>query len=57
MLIEIRLFEFQDRNFGQLRIFGGIKFAKKLFIKFLHFIRFFSNNRNGKLKLVILARN
>ena len=31
ILIEIWLFEheFQQRNFGQLRIFGGIKFAKK----------------------------
>ena len=32
-LIEIWLFEheFQNRNFGKLRIFGGIKFASKLY--------------------------
>ena len=32
---EIWLFEheFQAGNFGQLRIFGGIKFVNKLFIK------------------------
>ena len=40
ILIEIRLFEheFGNRNFGQFRIFGGIKFANKLFSNFLHFI-------------------
>ena len=41
VLREIWLFEhkFRARNFGQSRIFGGIKSATKLFIKLLNFIR------------------
>ena len=41
VLGEIWLFEheFQARDFGQLWVFGGIKFASKLFIKLLDFIR------------------
>ena len=37
VLREIWLFvhEFQAGNFGQLRIFGGMKFVNKLFIKLL----------------------
>ena len=40
LLREIWVFEheFHTRNFGQLRIFGGIKFVNKLFIKLLNFI-------------------
>ena len=30
--------EFQARNFGQLSIFGGIKFVMKLSLKLLNFI-------------------
>ena len=33
--------EFQARNFGQPRIFGGIKFVNKLFIELLNFIHIF----------------
>ena len=41
VLREMWLFEheFQARNFGQLWIFGGIKFVNKLFIKLLNLIR------------------
>ena len=43
VVIEIWLFEyeFQHRNFGQLQILGGIKFANKLLIKYLHFVCIF----------------
>ena len=41
VLREIWLFEheFQATNCGQLRIFGGIKFVKELFIKLVSSIR------------------
>ena len=41
ILIEIWLFEheFQDTNFDEFLIFGGIKFFNKLLTKILHFIR------------------
>ena len=40
VLREIWLFEheFQTRNFGQLRIFGSIRFVNKLFIKLVNSI-------------------
>ena len=43
-LIEIWLYEheFRNRNFGQFRIFGGIKFVNKLFIKLLNVIHIFN---------------
>ena len=52
-MIEIWLFEhdFQTRNFGQLQIFGGIKFVNKLFMKVLNFIRISNYNRNGKVEI------
>ena len=41
VLREMWLFEneFQTSNFGQLRIFGGIKLVNKLFIKLLNLIK------------------
>ena len=56
MSIEIFVFEyeFQNRNFVQLKIFEDIKFASKLLIKFLHFICISSHDRNLMIKLVIV---
>ena len=43
ILIEIWPFEpgFENKNFGQFRILGSVKFANKLLIKYLHLVYIF----------------
>ena len=42
--------EFENENFGQLRIFGSVKFANKLLIKYPHFCLHFQHKskREGR---------
>ena len=40
---------------ANFEFFGGIKFVNKLFIKLLNFVRIFNKNRNGKVKITIIA--
>ena len=56
--MEIWLFEyeFQNKNFGPFKIFGGIKFAKKLLTKYLHFVSVFNQNRNGKTEITSFSK-
>ena len=55
----IWLFEhkFQARKFGQLWIFGSIKFVNNLFIKLINFILISDLNRNRKVEITNLASN